>query len=57
MWDNKSKFVQKSVGNNLNDLYKEFPQKAMEIINEWKTEPLSKETAWIINHGLRSMKK
>ena len=55
--NDKSKFVQKSVGNNLNDLYKEFPEKANEIINEWNTEPLSKETAWIINHGLRSIKK
>jgi 3-methyladenine DNA glycosylase AlkC len=55
--NDKSKFVQKSVGNNLNDLYKEFPQKAIEIINEWKTEPLSKETIWIINHGQRSIKK
>jgi 3-methyladenine DNA glycosylase AlkC len=55
--NDKSKFVQKSVGNNLNDLYKEFPAKAIEIINEWKTEPLSKETTWIINHGLRSTRK
>ena len=55
--NDKSKFVQKSVGNNLNDLYKEFPEKANEIINEWKQEPVSKETLWIINHGLRSIKK
>ena len=55
--NDKSKFVQKSVGNNLNDLYKEFPEKANEIINEWKKEPLSKETTWIINHGLRSLRK
>jgi 3-methyladenine DNA glycosylase AlkC len=52
--NDKSKFVQKSVGNNLNDLYKEFPEKANEIIQEWKKEHLSKETLWIINHGLRS---
>jgi 3-methyladenine DNA glycosylase AlkC len=53
----KSKFVQKSVGNNLNDLYKEFPEKANEIINEWSKDSLTKETLWIINHGLRSTKK
>ncbi len=51
-----SKFVQKSVGNNLNDLYKIEPEKAMEIIDQWKREPLSKETEWIIKHGLRSVK-
>jgi len=55
--NDKSKFVQKSVGNNLNDLYKEFPEKANEIINEWKQNNLTKETIWIINHGLRSNKK
>jgi 3-methyladenine DNA glycosylase AlkC len=55
--NDKSKFVQKSVGNNLNDLYKEFPEKANEIINEWKMNNPTKETIWIINHGLRSIKK
>ena len=55
--NDKSKFVQKSVGNNLNDLYKEFPEKANEIINEWKMNNPTKETMWIINHGLRSIKK
>jgi len=52
-----SKFVQKSVGNNLNDLYKEFPEKANEIIKNWNESNPSKETLWIIKHGLRSTKK
>lgn len=55
--NDKSKFVQKSVGNNLNDLYKEFPEKANEIIKEWKQDNPTKETLWIINHGLRRLKK
>jgi 3-methyladenine DNA glycosylase AlkC len=55
--NDKSKFVQKSVGNNLNDLYKEFPEKANEIINEWNKDNPEKETIWIINHGLRSVRK
>jgi 3-methyladenine DNA glycosylase AlkC len=55
--NDQSKFVQKSVGNNLNDLYKEFPEMANEIINEWKEDNPTKETIWIINHGLRSIKK
>ena len=50
------KFVQKSVGNNLNDLMKEDPDKALEIISEWETGNPSKETLWIIKHGLRSKK-
>jgi len=52
-----SKFVQKSVGNNLNDLYKEFPEKANEIIKEWKKSKPTKETEWIIKHGLRSTRQ
>lgn len=50
------KFVQKSVGNNLNDLYKEEPAKAMEIIAEWQAQNPGKATLWIIKHGLRSQK-
>lgn len=51
------KFVQKSVGNNLNDLMKEFPDKAQEIISEWEADNPGKETLWIIKHGLRSERK
>ena len=51
------KFVQKSVGNNLNDLMKEEPAKAKEIILEWQKNNPSKETLWIIKHGLRSERK
>ncbi len=50
------KFVQKSVGNNLNDLAKEFPDKAKEIIADWQQDNPTKETLWIIKHGLRSEK-
>jgi 3-methyladenine DNA glycosylase AlkC len=55
--NDKSKFIQKSVGNNINDLYKEFPEKANEIIKEWKQDKPTKEAVWIINHGLRSTRK
>ena len=51
------KFVRKSVGNNLNDLMKENPSKAMEIISEWQKQNPTKETLWIIKHGLRSQRK
>ncbi len=51
------KFVQKSVGNNLNDLMKENPAKALEIISEWQNDNPSKETLWIIKHGLRGERK
>ena len=51
------KFVQKSVGNNLNDLMKECPEKANEIITTWRKDDPTKNTLWIINHGLRSERK
>lgn len=55
--EDSSKFVQKSVGNNLNDLYKIDPEFANTIINKWmKTNP-SEETLWIIKHGKRSQIK
>ncbi len=53
----KEKFVQKSVGNNLNDLMKEAPDLANQIIEEWKKDNPSKETLWIIKHGTRSLRK
>ena len=54
--EDKEKFVQKSVGNNLNDLMKDFPVKANEIISEWENDNPTKETLWIIKHGRRSLK-
>ncbi len=53
----KEKFVQKSVGNNLNDLMKEKPELTKLIISEWEQDHPSKETLWIIKHGLRSERK
>lgn len=55
--DDPEKFVQKSVGNNLNDLYKDAPEKADYLISEWQKTPSSKAQEWIIKHGLRNQKK
>ncbi|MDR2521049.1 MAG: DNA alkylation repair protein [Spirochaetaceae bacterium] len=52
-----SRFVQKSVGNNLNDLFKEAPEKAAEIIREWQAEPLPPATLWILRHGTRTVRR
>ncbi len=51
------KFVQKSVGNNLNDLMKADPDKAWRIIHDWEQGSPSPETRWIIKHGTRSLRK
>ncbi|MDE6892744.1 MAG: DNA alkylation repair protein, partial [Lachnospiraceae bacterium] len=54
--DDPERFVQKSVGNNLNDLYKEDPQKADYIISKWEKSGHSKAQDWIIKHGRRNQK-
>ena len=54
--DDPEKFVQKSVGNNLNDLFKDAPTKAEYIIEQWKKTTSSKAQEWIINHGMRNQK-
>ncbi|WP_431388365.1 DNA alkylation repair protein [Enterococcus gilvus] len=54
--DDPAKFVQKSVGNNLNDLYKEAPEKADALICKWKKTPSSSPQEWIIKHGQRNQK-
>lgn len=54
--DDPERFVQKSVGNNLNDLYKEAPEKADLIISQWRKSGNSKAQEWIIKHGMRNQK-
>lgn len=49
-----SRFVQKSVGNNLNDLMKCAPELARRIIHAWQRSSPTPATEWIIHHGLRS---
>lgn len=55
--DDKDGYIQKSVANNMNDLYKEDSKKFYEIIAKWESEVMSKECKWIINHGSRNAKK
>ncbi len=54
--DDPEKFVQKSVGNNLNDLFKDAPEKAEFIIEKWRASGSSKAQEWIIKHGMRNRK-
>lgn len=51
------KTIQKSVANNLNDLYKEAPDKFKLIINNWQQQEMTPACAWIIKHGSRSQIK
>jgi 3-methyladenine DNA glycosylase AlkC len=54
--DDKSKYVQKSVANNLNDISKDHPQRVIDLCREWLKNP-TLQRRWIIRHGLRSLIK
>ncbi len=54
--DDKDKYIQKSVGNNLNDLYKEDARKFYYIVDNWSKGEISKECKWVIKHGSRNVK-
>lgn len=53
----KSKYVQDSVGNWLNDASKSKPDFVKEICNKWEKESPTKETKYIIKKALRSLNK
>ena len=55
--DDRDKSIQKSVANNLNDLYKEDSEKFECIIQAWQEEETSLSCAWIIKHASRTKNK
>ena len=50
-----SKYVQKSIANNLNDISKDNPAKVKQIAKNWIGE--SKSIDWIVKHGCRTLLK
>lgn len=57
--DDQSAYVRKSVANLLNDLSKQQPDWVLALCTQWQSEDaaLSKQTEWIIKHGLRTLLK
>ncbi len=53
--NDKSEFVRKSVANNLNDISKDHPDVVLDVAERWYGN--SKETDWIVKHGLRTLLK
>ena len=51
-----SEFVRKSVANNLNDISKDNPEIVLKVAERWLLEN-SKNTNWIVKHGLRTLLK
>lgn len=54
--DDNSRYVQKSVANNLNDISKDNPQQVIQVCRTWQKEATPQRN-WIIRHGLRSLIK
>ena len=53
--EDPSRYVQKSVANNLNDLSKLWPEKVLETAEAWAGR--HSNTDWIVKHGLRTFLK
>ena len=54
--DDKSKYVQKSVANCLNDILKDNPEIGKGLIEKWQSSATN-ERQWIIRHALRNLIK
>lgn len=53
--DDESEYVRKSVANNINDITKDNSEVALKLVKSWYGK--SKNTDWIIKHGLRTLLK
>jgi len=53
--DDDSKYVQKSVANNINDISKDNPQIVIDIVKRWQGH--SKNRDWILKHASRTLLK
>lgn len=51
-----SRYVTRSVANNLNDITKDNPKLVIDLLNEWKKDS-TEERNWIIRHALRTLIK
>ena len=54
--DDDSNYVQKSVANTVNDIFKDNPEFAMKLIKQWNKNPTANRR-WIIKHALRNQVK
>lgn len=54
--DDPERYVQRSVANNLNDIAKDHPQRALDTCARW-SRGASESRAWIVRHALRSLIK
>lgn len=55
--DDKDKAIQKSVANNLNDLYREDIDLFETVIAKWEAECKTEACAWVLKHAQRTKRK
>ncbi|WP_257202899.1 hypothetical protein [Corynebacterium cystitidis] len=55
--DDSDRTIQKSVANNLNDLYKDAEWLFTELVDEWSQPPVTDHCAWVLKHGTRAQRK
>lgn len=55
--DDKVKYVQKSVANCINDIFKDNYHLAKDLINAWSKDNPGTERRWIMKHALRKLRK
>lgn len=55
--DDKDKAIQKSVANNLNDLYKEDAVLFESVIAKWEEDCSTEACAWVLKHAQRTKRK
>ncbi len=52
-----SDYVRRAVANWLNDASKTQPQWVVQLTSRWRRESPTRETAWIVNHATRTLRK
>ena len=52
-----SRYVQNATANWLNDASKSRPDWVRAVCDRWAEQSPTKETAWIVNRGLRTLRK
>jgi len=54
--DDRSKYVRRSVANHINDIVKDHPDLAIDLLERW-SEQASERTTWVIRHAARNLVK
>ena len=52
-----ARYVQNAVANWLNDASKSLPEWVRGVCERWTAESPTRETAWIVNRGVRTLRK